>query len=127
LTFTRKVFCISAKHLGVLIANIAVSIILAAMISHRTMHQHPDSMISGGLRWLSEGPFAFQYNTYGPFSYFIYGVFSLLYFCFGFLFGFWHSPAEFELAYRVNTINLFNLNFSVLYLAFNIFLLTDKV
>jgi hypothetical protein len=123
----RKVFSISTKELRVLIANIAISLILAAIISPRAMQQHPDSMISGGLRWLSEGPFSFQYNTYGPFSYFIYGVFSLLYFCFGFALGFWNSPTDFEIAYRVNTINVGNLKFSVFYLALNIFFLIQSL
>lgn len=124
--FTQKFFRTSANELKALGLRIVVSFVVAVMISHRTMQQHPDSMISGGLRWLSEGPLAFQYNTYGPFSYFLYGVFSVIYFLFGAVFGLWDSVAEFEIAYRTNSLNLGNLKYSAFYLALNLLLLIQS-
>ena len=123
----RTFFCISTKELKLIVTFLGASVTAAVVISYRTMQQHPDSMISGGLRWLSEGPVSFQYNTYGPFSYFIYGVLSLVYFGLGFLFGFWHSPSEFEIAYRINSLNFGNLKFSVFYLTLNILMLIQSL
>ena len=88
------------------------------------MEQHPDSMISSGLRWLSTGPIEFnQYNTYGPFAFAIYGLLSGVIFLIGLLFGFWHNTNEFELAFRANYIEGIGITFNRLYLIVNLCIL----
>ncbi len=63
---------------------------------------HPDSMVSGGLRFLENGPVDFNFGTYGPTAYLFAGMLTVTLYPLGVILGFWNSLESFELAYRTN-------------------------
>lgn len=88
--------------------------------SLNTMWIHPDSMASGGLRFLKTGLQNFHYGTYGPFSFLFIGFSYALLFPFGLIFGLWSSNNEFEIAYRTNHVELIDISFTKLSLIINV-------
>ena len=82
--------------------GVSILMLLVCFYHINKMWIHPDSMVSGGLRFLASGPINFNFATYGPTAYLFAGLLTIILFPIGAILGFWNSPETFELAYRTN-------------------------
>lgn len=73
---------------------------------------HPDSMVSGGLRFLSQGPTNFDFGTYGTIGFLIWGLLCGVLFIIGLILNKWNSFSSFEYAYRKNDLGFNMMSFT---------------
>jgi hypothetical protein len=101
-------------------AGIAPFLLIIVFINLNTMWIHPDSMTSGGLRFLNTGIENFHYGTYGPFAFLFIGLLYAMLFPLGFIIGIWNDKAGFEIAYRTNYVGVLDVSFTKLSIGINI-------
>lgn len=101
-------------------AGIAPLILIFVFIKLNTMWIHPDSMTSGGLRFLNSEIANFHYGTYGPFSFLFIGLLHAILFPIGFIFGAWKNKTGFENAYRTNHVEILDVSFTKFSIVINI-------
>ena len=112
---------------GYFLTLLTLSGVTVIFMSLKTMWIHPDSMTSGGLRFLVSGPTGFNYGTYGPFAFVLIGSLNAFLFPVGFVSGLWANVSEFENAYRTNYIEFLNLSFSKISTSANIIVILISI
>ena len=105
-------------------SSLTLPLILGVIfLNINSMWIHPDSMTSGGLRFLNGEWSTFHFATYGPFAFLFSGLMNGMLFPIGAAIGSWKTKVAFEEAYRTNHVDVLNISFTNFSLLINFVLI----